>query len=266
MRTKYFMGIKDEGRKAPGEVMLERFPYPKKRLGRLVLEGMIAEAALMARDSPELLRFFGKMLLDTAYAFDPVQKQEASIALVRECLGSRADDTILLLARMLECDSLPAQLLAAKTLKAAKEEGADILFAVKALRRSLGDTELNCDTSTVLALHYHSLRDHEGMVWMLSHEKGIVNAMAANVLSLEAAKGDGFALDLLLDTCSDPAPDVRKNAATKLSHALLMAGPGAKAKIRGRIKDFKRASPLVYIDVMQELDIAEKLIAASGVC
>jgi len=262
MRTRYFMGIKLEERRSGGEALLDRLPYPKRRLGGLVLEGKVAEAALMLRESPKLLPFFCSMLEDTSCSSDAMLGYQAQRGLALECLGSKADETVFMLSRMLECGCRFAESLAAKSLKAATDEGADLLFAEKALRRSLDRAGLSYDTSAALACHYLGKGRYEEIAWMLRHRNGMVNAIAANILSSNASRGDGSALALLVGACSDPDQGIRMNAASKLGHALSISDGGPRKAILKSIRELKDSSSLVYLDVVRELDIMERLVAS----
>ncbi|MBD3210131.1 hypothetical protein GF318_02000 [Candidatus Micrarchaeota archaeon] len=248
----------------------ERLTEKQRELKILMQEGCSAEASCFLAKSPETTVFFLKTLFhDEMESKCPEFFWEAQVSLSKAAAepGPKADKTVQILAQALEHEDMAVRSFAAQTLSSAvKDEDADILFAVKALERSIHVPDLADHAASSLAMHYVKNFQKDKLMGLLESDNFTVRTWASKIVSITAAEGNRFSVLVLLGGCSRDDADIRKECARSLAAAFYQADEDVRGEIRAEFRKYhkrQQKSNLVYLDVVIEMQQVENVLGAS---
>jgi hypothetical protein len=264
-KVTYFMGMPFTQRWRDRETLVETSASRKEMLREHILNGFVMRVAQMLGEHPELIPAMTRTLTGelTKVTVSPNGFYlESIVAMSRQAgNGNDKDMKVQTLGRLLGHKDLTARHLAIQALvSAVSNDGADLLFAEKALLRSLEEYDLAKEAAIALAHQYMTKLDPSGIGKLLSHDNHIVKTWAAKVIGTKAANGDPLAVEALLAGCENSDHEMRQVCARNLSGALFTADAEVKAFIRDGIRQYKDKAGLVHLDVLREFQETEKLL------
>ncbi|MBU0533143.1 hypothetical protein KKB44_06640 [Candidatus Micrarchaeota archaeon] len=255
-RGRYFMGLRLPIKTSP---LVDRMTE-RERMEEHLLSRRYGEAAMMLRQTPELIVFFTETLYSRVQWTNPFE-EDAEMALAKAC-AEQGDQTILMLAQMLDHEQIEVRKLAMRALKLASDEGVDILFALKALERKLNNFELGRIASGLLTEYHLKGRKKAEIEKLLESTNEIVQYWSVKVLGTAASNGDKFAISLLIEACSDENATLRKHSASNLAAVLFRGTDEVKQLIREEVEKLRKRD-MVYLEIFREIIETEKLLRAA---